>query len=177
MRLTVPSRPLNRPGRLPVRPARAFWPGIGVAAAVAAADQLTKWWIVWQVMAPPRVIEITPFFNLVMAWNPGISFGFFASDSPLNAMVLAVLALLIVIILLVWLYRTDRLFIGSAIGMIVGGAIGNVIDRFHYGAVADFLDFHVAGYHWPAFNLADSMITIGAAMIVLDAVFDGTQTR
>lgn len=160
-----------------MRPARAFWPGIGIALLIVAVDQLTKWWIVWKVMAPPRMIEVTPFFNLVMTWNRGISFGLFSNDSPLNALVLSALALLVVAVLLVWLYRSQRLIIGSAIGLIIGGAIGNVIDRFRYGAVADFLDFHVAGYHWPAFNLADSMITIGAAMIVLDAVLDHTQTR
>ncbi len=160
-----------------MRPARAFWPGIGIAVLVIAADQLSKWWILWKVMAPPRVIEITPFFNLVMVWNPGISFGFFNTGSPANALVLSALALLIVAILSVWLYRVRRLWIGGALGLIIGGAIGNVIDRVRYGAVADFLDFHVAGYHWPAFNVADSMITIGAAMIVLDAVFDGKQTQ
>jgi signal peptidase II len=160
-----------------VRPARAFWPGIGIAILVIAADQLTKWWIVYEVMALPRVIEVTPFFNLVMTWNPGISFGLFDIGSPLNALVLSVLALLIVAILLVWLYRSDRLFIGTGIGLISGGAIGNVIDRIRFGAVADFLDFHVAGYHWPAFNVADSMITIGAVMIVLDTLFDRGQTR
>jgi signal peptidase II len=160
-----------------VRPARAFWPGIGIAILVIAADQVTKWWIVYEVMALPRVIEVTPFFNLVMTWNPGISFGLFDIGSPLNALVLSVLALLIVAILLVWLYRSDRLFIGTGIGLISGGAIGNVIDRIRFGAVADFLDFHVAGYHWPAFNVADSMITIGAVMIVLDTLFDRGQTR
>jgi signal peptidase II len=160
-----------------VRLARAFWLGIGIAILVIAADQLTKWWIVYEVMALPRVIEVTPFFNLVMTWNPGISFGLFDIGSPLNALVLSVLALLIVAILLVWLYRSDRLFIGTGIGLISGGAIGNVIDRIRFGAVADFLDFHVAGYHWPAFNVADSMITIGAVMIVLDTLFDRGQTR
>jgi signal peptidase II len=160
-----------------VRPARAFWPGIGTAILVIAADQLTKWWIIYEVMAPPRVIEVTPFFNLVMTWNPGISFGLFNTGSPLNALVLSVLALFIVALLLVWLYRSDRLFISGGIGLISGGAIGNVIDRIRFGAVADFLDFHIAGYHWPAFNVADSMITIGAAMIVLDTLFDRGQTR
>jgi signal peptidase II len=160
-----------------VRSARAFWPGIGIAILVIAADQVTKWWIVYEVMALPRVIEVTPFFNLVMTWNPGISFGLFDIGSPLNALVLSVLALLIVAILLVWLYRSDRLLIGTGIGLISGGAIGNVIDRVRFGAVADFLDFHVAGYHWPAFNVADSMITIGAVMIVLDTLFDRGQTR
>ena len=160
-----------------MRPARAFWPGIGIAILVIAADELTKWWIIYEFMAPPRVVEVTPFFNLVMTWNPGISFGLFNTDSPLNALVLSMLALLIVALLLVWLYRSNRLFIGAGIGLISGGAIGNVIDRVRFGAVADFLDFHIAGYHWPAFNVADSMITIGAAMIVLDTLFDRGQTR
>ena len=160
-----------------MRPARAFRPGIGIAILVIAADQLTKWWIIYAFMAPPRTVEVTPFFNLVMTWNPGISFGLFNTGSPLNALVLSGLALFIVALLLVWLYRSDRLFIGVGIGLISGGAIGNVIDRIRFGAVADFLDFHIAGYHWPAFNVADSMITIGAAMIVLDTLFDRRQTR
>jgi signal peptidase II len=160
-----------------MRSARVFWPGIGIALLVIAVDQLTKWWILERVMVPPRAIEITSFFNLVMVWNTGISFGLFSTGSPLNAVFLSLLALLIVVILLVWLYRTENLFIGTAIGFIIGGAIGNVIDRVRFGAVADFLDFHVAGYHWPAFNVADSMITIGAAMIVVDALFGGAENR
>lgn len=160
----------QRRNRLAARPARAFWPALAVAAAVIVADQLSKWWIIAVVMSPPRTIELTPFFNLVMAWNRGVSFGMLSSGT-LNHWLLPVLAGVIVVALTVWLFRVERLLLGCAIGFIIGGAIGNVIDRLRFGAVADFLDVHVGTYHWPAFNVADSMITIGAVIIVADAVF------
>ncbi|MCW9001683.1 MAG: signal peptidase II [Rhodospirillales bacterium] len=134
-------------------------------------DQYTKWLILEHVMQPPRVITVTSFFNLVMAWNTGISFGMFASDSPLNRWLLPGLALVVVAGLAIWLYRTSCRFIGIGLALIIGGAVGNVIDRVRFGAVADFLDIHLAGYHWPAFNVADSAITIGAAILILDSLF------
>ena len=150
--------------------------GLRAALLVVIADQATKWWIVHEVMQPPRVIEITPFFNLVLGWNRGISFGLFNTDSPINAWLLPLIATAIVIVLSVWLYRVDRTLIGVAIGLIIGGAIGNVIDRLHYGAVADFIDIHVAGFHWPAFNVADSGITVGAVLLVADSLFGSPKT-
>jgi signal peptidase II len=80
-------------------------------------------------------------------------------------------ALGIVVFLLSWLRRADRAFLAFAIGMVIGGALGNVIDRLRFGAVADFLDFHVLGYHWPAFNVADTGISVGVALIVIDGLF------
>ncbi|MGF1640526.1 MAG: signal peptidase II [Rhodospirillales bacterium] len=150
---------------------RAFLPGLAIAGVVIVLDQLSKWWVVAVVMSPPRTIEITPFFNLVMAWNRGISFGFFNNDSPVTGWVLPLVASAIVLVLTVWLSRVDRLLLGVALGLIIGGAIGNVIDRLRYGAVADFLDFHVLGVHWPAFNVADAAITIGAAVLIFDSLF------
>ncbi len=145
--------------------------GLGVAAVTVVLDQALKWWIVEHVMQPPRVIPVTPFFNLVMGWNRGVSFGLFNSDSPVNQWLLPLLAAAIVVALVVWLSRVTRRGLAAAIGLVIGGAIGNVIDRLRYGAVADFLDVHVAGYHWPAFNLADSAITVGAVVLVLDSLF------
>jgi len=142
-----------------------------VAGLVILFDQVTKWWIITVVMQPPHVIALTPFFNLVMGWNRGVSFGLFDGNSPLNVWILPLVALAIVIALVVWLRRVRRLWLTLAIGMVIGGALGNVIDRVRFGAVADFLDFHVAGYHWPAFNLADTGISLGVAMLVLDALF------
>lgn len=153
-------------------PAQAMRLGLGVAAAVLIADQASKWWILESVMRPPRTIEITPFFNLVMGWNRGVSFGLFDSASPANAWVLSGLALAIVAGLLVWLHRTARPLPAAAIGLIVGGALGNVIDRVRFGAVADFLDFHAFGWHWPAFNAADTGISVGAAILVIDSLFN-----
>ncbi len=145
--------------------------GLIAAAIVVVLDQLSKWWIVFDVMRPPRVIEVFPFFNLVMGWNRGVSFGMFDSDSPLSQWLLIGLALAVVGALLVWLKRADDRLICLAIGLIVGGALGNVIDRIHFGAVADFLDFYIGSYHWPAFNVADAGISVGAVILVLDSLF------
>lgn len=152
---------------------RPFWPGLAAAALVLGLDQGTKWWILEIVMQPPRVIPLTPFFNLVLGWNRGVSFGLFNSDSALNLWLLPFVALAIVVALLIWLSRVDGLLLGYAIGMVIGGAIGNVVDRLFRDqrAVADFLDLHLAGYHWPAFNLADTGITVGAAILIIDSLF------
>jgi len=154
-----------------MRHSRAFLPGLAIAAAIVILDQLSKWYVVEVVMNPPRSIEITPFFNLVMGWNRGVSFGLFNSGSAVTGWLLPVLAATIVVVLAVWLSRVDRLLLGAALGSIIGGAVGNVIDRLRYGAVADFLDVHAMGYHWPAFNLADTMITVGAVVLILDSLF------
>jgi signal peptidase II len=149
--------------------------GLAAALGVIVLDQITKWWIVERVMQPPRVIPLTPFFNVVMGWNKGVSFGLFNQDSPYSAWVLSALALAITAGLLVWLWRVERRGLALAVGLVVGGALGNVIDRVRFGAVADFLDFHAFGWHWPAFNVADAGISLGAALIVLDSLFGGRE--
>jgi signal peptidase II len=149
----------------------AYKVGIAVAILVVALDQASKWWMLEHVMRPPRVIELTGFFNLVMGWNRGVSFGLFNTSSPYNVWVLSALALIIVAVLAVWLGRTRSPLLAAAIGLIIGGALGNVVDRVRFGAVFDFLDIHAAGYHWPAFNVADSAITVGAVMLVVDSLF------
>ncbi len=152
---------------------RGMWPlGLSLAVLVAALDQLTKWLILAVVMQPPRTIPVTPFFNLVLAWNRGISFSLFDNDSPAGPFLLAGFAGLIVLGLAWWLVRVDRPWPAVGIGLVMGGAVGNIIDRLRFGAVTDFLDFHLAGWHWPAFNLADTAITIGVALLVLDGLFD-----
>lgn len=151
--------------------------GLAVAGVVIVLDQATKWWIVEAVMQPPRMIPVTSFFNLVMYRNPGISFGLFQTDSPLGAWVFVVLALAITGGLLIWLGRTRQRWLAAGIGLLIGGAIGNVVDRVRFGAVTDFLDFHLAGYHWPAFNLADSAITVGVALLFADALFRRRQSH
>lgn len=155
--------------------------GWGVAVVVAALDQLSKWWIVEKVMRPegvvgtpfysPTRIEVLPFFDLVMAWNRGVSFGLGNNAGEWNALILSALALVICVALSVWLVKAETIPMRVALGGIIGGALGNVVDRARFGAVADFLDVHVAGYHWPAFNLADSAITVGAVFLVVDSLF------
>lgn len=153
-----------------MRPSRHLLSGLGVAAAVILLDQLTKWLIIG-LMRPPRVIEITSFFNLVVGWNRGVSFGLFNNDSPLNAWILIAVALAIVAVLMIWLSKTDRWPVAIGLALVIGGAIGNVIDRLRFGAVFDFLDVHAFGFHWPAFNVADSAITVGAVVLVVDSLF------
>ena len=145
--------------------------GLGIAGLAIIADQASKWWILASVMQPPQIIPVTPFFNIVLTWNRGISFGLFNDDGDFNAVILSVLAIAIVIYLVRWLQRAENRWMAVALGLIIGGALGNVIDRALHRAVADFLDFHLGGYHWPAFNGADSFITVGAAILILDYLF------
>ncbi len=144
---------------------------LAAAAAVALLDQLSKWWIVERVMDPPRALEVTGFFNLMLIYNRGVSFGFLDSEAALLPWVLSGLAVAIVIGLVVWLRQIEGRWPGVAVGLIVGGAVGNVIDRLRLGAVIDFLDLHWAGFHWPAFNLADSAITLGVTLLLVDGLF------
>ncbi|MFN0044346.1 MAG: signal peptidase II [Alphaproteobacteria bacterium] len=144
--------------------------GLVIAAIITVLDQATKIWMLEAVLNPPRLIEIAPFFNLVVVWNKGVSFGMF-SQAPWGSWPLLALSAAIVAGLVAWLARLKDRFPACAVGLVIGGAVGNAIDRAIFGAVFDFLDFHWAAHHWPAFNLADSAITVGAAMIVADALF------
>jgi signal peptidase II len=145
--------------------------GLPIAAVILLLDQLSKWWILAVVMVPPRDIEVTPFFKLVLTLNPGISFSLFRAGSPAGAWVLAGLAGAIAVGLLVWLGRADRRWLAVALGFIIGGALGNIVDRLRFHAVVDFLYFHAGPYYFPAFNLADSAITVGVALLVIDGLF------
>jgi signal peptidase II len=142
--------------------------GLSVGAIVVVLDQLTKWLIRDVVLDTARYIEVTGFFNIVEVWNRGVSFGLFASDSPWTPYLLSALAIAISIVLIVWLRKAETTFLALALGFVIGGAIGNVFDRFIWGRVYDFLDFHAAGYHWPAFNVADAAISVGVGLILLD---------
>jgi signal peptidase II len=150
--------------------------GLLMALCVLLVDQWTKLEIVYDVMVRPHVIEVTPFFNIVMAWNRGVSFGMFGWDSEIKLYVLTAMAFLAALGLAIWMQRENRLRFALPCGAIIGGAVGNGIDRLHWGAVADFLDFHFAGYHWPAFNVADMGITCGATLLILDSLFRSTDS-
>lgn len=148
--------------------------GLAVAAVVAIADQLSKAWVLRlfteQQQSVERMQPVTGFFNLVLTWNRGMSFGLFNNDATLNAAIFTVIAAVIVGGLLVWLRRAEEPLIGIAIGLVIGGAIGNVVDRLARGAVVDFLDFHLGDWHWFAFNLADAAICIGVGLMVIDSL-------
>ncbi|MCK5296502.1 MAG: signal peptidase II [Alphaproteobacteria bacterium] len=145
--------------------------GLLLAGLVALLDQISKWLVFEVLMQQTHVIRVTPFFNIVSAWNRGISFSMFSSNHPLTPIILSTLALIIVGCLIRWLRDVKDCWTVVALGLIIGGAVGNIIDRIRFGAVYDFLDFYVGSYHWPAFNVADSCVSIGAGMIILHALF------
>lgn len=155
----------------PDKPRLLFLKGMVLAIIAIALDQATKGWILEDVMVPPRVIEITSNFNLVLGWNRGVSFGLFNQDSAYGPYILTGVALAIILGLSIWLWKSTTHWSAWALGLVIGGAIGNVIDRIQYGAVVDFLDFHAFGYHWPAFNVADTVIFIGAGLLILESLF------
>ena len=142
--------------------------GLVASAIIVALDQVTKWLIRETVLVAVRHIEVTGFFNIVEVWNRGVSFGLLASDSPWTPHFLSALALAIATVLLFWLRKAENRLLALALGIVIGGAVGNVIDRMIWGSVFDFLDFHIAGYHWPAFNVADSAISVGVILILID---------
>jgi len=139
-------------------------------AVLIGADQLLKQYMLSLVFEPPRVIEVTGFFNLVPVWNRGVSFGMLG-DSETSRWILVGLAFVIVAILVVWLIRAGSAVVVFALVLVIGGALSNVIDRVVFGAVVDFIDIHAFGWHWPAFNLADMSIVAGTALLLYDGLF------
>ncbi|KTG16807.1 MULTISPECIES: signal peptidase II [unclassified Guyparkeria] len=149
--------------RLPAGNLRWLWLSLGLLVA----DQLTKWAALAGLeYARPR--EVLPFFDLTLLYNTGAAFSFLADHDGWQRWFFIFLAVVIVAALLAWLafVSLDDRRIKAGIAAVIGGAVGNVIDRAAYGYVVDFLDFHVAGWHWPAFNIADAAITIGVILII-----------
>ncbi len=140
-----------------------------LALAVLVLDQVTKW-LALASLDPYQALVVTPFLNLILVWNRGVSFGMLAAIGDYGPWLLTALAAGIGAFLIVWLYRETRPLTRIALWLVLAGAIGNAVDRIRFGAVVDFLDFHALGYHWPAFNVADSAIVIGAGLILLDSL-------
>jgi signal peptidase II len=149
-------------------------PGVIAALAVLALDQASKLWLLFVFdIAHRGAVKVTPFFDLVLAWNVGISFGWFQSDSQVAQIILLLVKAVAVIVLTIWMTRSRTLIATVALGLIIGGAIGNAIDRFAYGAVVDFALFHlqIGGktFNWYVFNLADVAIVAGVAALLYDS--------
>lgn len=143
-----------------------------LAAIVAALDQWSKH-LVQTALAYGDSVRVTDFFDLVLVFNPGAAFSFLSSQSGWQRELfigIAIAASLFMSFLIV--RHRSRIVFGAALGLILGGAVGNLIDRFVLHAVVDFLHFHIGEYSWPAFNLADSAITCGAALLILDSVLE-----
>ncbi len=131
-------------------------------------DQMTKWMVMDKLPLP---IQVTSFFNIILAMNKGVSFSMFSSEHAWMPWVLTGVGSLITLFIAFWFFKEKKDVIKFALALVLGGAIGNIIDRIRFGAVVDFLDFHAFGYHWPAFNIADMMICFGVFIIVLEALF------
>jgi signal peptidase II len=148
--------------------------GLGLATLVALADQASKHWILGLRDDGRLPLEVMPVFNLVFTWNRGITFGLFnvrgEQGLDIGRWLLVALTLVILIGLLVWLARARDRLIVTALGLVVGGAVGNLVDRARFGAVADFLDFHWGEWHWYVFNIADSAIVCGVGLLLLDSL-------
>jgi signal peptidase II len=148
--------------------------------AALAFDRITKYVMIEQVMRPPgvtetpfftdKIIDLIPVFSFRMAWNTGISFSLFNSGEALTVNILLAVQIVITLFLAWTIFTAKNAWVQVATGLIVGGAIGNIYDRAMYGAVADFLDFHVGEWHFPTFNVADSCISIGVFLWLLDAM-------
>ncbi len=149
-----------------------------IALAVILADQLSKYWVrnFFSTQEYPYMF-LTPFFNLVSVWNKGVSFSMMSSYSVYGPYLLSFLALVIIAVLINWFKKEKDKNIRLAIAFVIGGALSNVSDRLLFGAVYDFLDFYYKSYHWPAFNIADSAIFIGACIIVISSLFCSNKTE
>ena len=148
-------------------PLTAF--ALAVAAATAAIDQAAKLWLLFSLDLPARgIVRLTPFLDLVLTWNTGISYGLFRQEGPLGQAALLALKAIAVALLWIWLARTSSRLAAVSLGLIIGGALGNAIDRIAHGAVVDYLDLHAFGRHFFVFNVADAAINIGVALLIFD---------
>ena len=174
-----------------------FLPGLAIILSVILVDQYTKWLVIealrvdsadntgflhWLTSLHKLAYFIndredfddktlSPFLNLVVVWNQGISFGMMDSHSPGMALVFIAISLVIALSMMIWLALSTQKTVAISLSLIIGGALGNVADRVRFDAVADFLDFHIQRHHWPAFNVADSCIVIGAGILMLISLF------
>ena len=142
-----------------------------IISSILVLDQTTKY--LARVELPLHVpVNITSFFNLFLTYNKGVSFSLFSNNSAYGPVLLALLSILVSLGIVYWIKKEQNIVLKVALTFILGGAISNVIDRIYLGQVVDFLDFHAFGYHWPAFNIADSAICLGAFIILTRVFFD-----
>ena len=150
--------------------------GLAVAGLLFAADQASKWWVLEVLRLPEArnvpTLALGPFgLDLSMVWNRGVTFGLLSGDGPWNHLILALLAAGIAMFLLRWLAKAETRTVAVALGAVIGGAVGNVVDRLRFGAVVDFVDAYAWGWHWYVFNIADAGIVCGVAALIVDALF------
>lgn len=157
----------------PAAPPRLQGPtAYAIGLAIILADQLVKQWILYGFRLPlygQEGVQVLGPFHLTMVWNQGVSFGLFRGEAEWVRWALAAFSLGVAGFLAVWARRVERPLLGVAIGLVMGGAIGNLIDRVRFGAVADFIDFKALSFPW-VFNIADSAITVGVVLLLIDSL-------
>jgi len=151
--------------------------GLFLALIAFVLDQVSKYYMFRFAIQNGSPFEVCDWFNVVAAFNKGVSFSMLDGGGLWGRVLLIIFALCVVLFLLHWMKDETSAFVRVALGMIIGGALGNVADRLRMGAVYDFLDFHIGAYHWPAFNVADSFICIGAFLIVLHAILSRKSSK
>ncbi len=153
--------------------------GFSVALITLVLDQVTKLYTLYVYDLPLKEpVELNPFVNLIVVWNRGISYGLFQQDGDLGRWVLIIVSIIAAIGLSFWIRRTSAKLLAVSLGLIVGGAIGNVIDRLRYGAVFDFIQFHIGNWDWYVFNVADAAIVAGVVGLLYDSfVLEGRRAR
>jgi len=145
--------------------------GLPVTVLALILDQVTKVLVYDRLWQPPRRVELLGFLDLVPVENRGISFGLLQGQGNTGVWLISAFALTVSLGLGFWMSRVSRRWPALALGLIIGGALGNVIDRLRFGWVIDFIDFHVSTWHWPAFNMADAAITVGVGILLIDGLF------
>jgi signal peptidase II len=142
-------------------------PWFGIAGLVIVLDQFSKWVVLGHIQ-PGERIYVAPFWNWVLTFNPGAAFSFLADQSGWQRWFFTILALAVSAWIALELRRhPEQKLLSLALALVMGGALGNVIDRVRFGAVVDFVQWHAAGFYWPAFNVADAAITVGAILLVV----------
>jgi signal peptidase II len=148
----------------------AFLGGV-LLVLIAGFDQLTKYWVLDFFRTEPEPVTLTFFWKIVLAFNRGVSFSLFSQETQTGVYLLAGATLLITLGLFVWLLKSKTFPLAIGLGLMIGGSLGNIVDRLRFGAVVDFLYFHWQEYAFPAFNIADCGITIGVGFILLDSFY------
>jgi signal peptidase II len=149
--------------------------GVGMAALTAALDQALKLWLIYGFDLGARSpVRLLPFLDLVLVWNKGISYGLFQQDGPIGQWGLLAVKAVAVALLWIWLARTDSRLTAASLGLIIGGAVGNAVDRLVHEGVADFVLFHITTqtiqFNWYVFNLADTAIVLGVAGLLYESL-------
>ncbi len=151
--------------------------GLAVAVLICVFDQAAKLWLFHVLDLGGRVLAAAPFLNLILTWNTGISYGLFPQQGPIGRWALLAFEVAAVVFLWIWLARTSSRLTAWALGLIIGGAVGNAADRLHWPGVMDFVDLHAGHFHWYVFNLADVAIVAGVAGLIYDSLRSGAPQK